>query len=371
MKIPSNVLDFAKSEEDQKVYLMFRDYFNHYRTTSGVEGLEYQKSNKEGMEITFSEKEDQMNGMLKREILRHAGVANMDSFPISTWSNNPLVKWATFAVIGQLIDMVLPEVIIGSVGLYTEVRSIGYGDSAAFDVEPRDLFVVSKAGRAQRTAEVKKQFNGQVTVIPENRQLTVQVSLYKVLAGKESLANFVMKAIASIEAEMTRDVFNTFNTTMEALDNAGDDALRFAGYTQAGLVSLCQKVSAFNGGKKAIVVGTQAALANVLPTDNNYRYTLESDFVKIGYIRTAFGYDVMALPQVADYRTDFLLALDDDNLYVISPAADKPVKLVLEGTTMSNISGVYDNANLTQDATIVKAWGTGIATNAIAGIITL
>ena len=94
-------------------------------------------------------------------------------------------------------------------------------------------------------------------------------------------------------------------------------------------------------------------------------------FRKVGYIRTAFGYDVMALPQVADWRTEFKLMLDDNNVYVLSPSANKLVKLVLEGATLSNVSGMYDRANLTQDATLYKAWGTAIATNALAGIITL
>lgn len=371
MRIPSNVKLFASTEEDQKVYFMFQDYFNHYLAMNGKEGLDYQKTTEKGIGITFAEKEDKMNTMLKKEILRHAGVRDLDAFPVETWANHPNVRWATFAVVGALIDMVLPQVIVDSVGLYTDIRTIGFGDSAAFDIEPRDLFVISKAGRSQRTSEIRKQFRGQVTVLPENRAITVQVSLYKVLAGQESLANFVMKAINSLEAEVTRDVYNVFNTAMEALDAVGDDALRVAGYTQTALVELAQTVSAWNGGRKAIICGTQAALVNVLPNDTGYRFALDSEYVKLGYIKTAFGYDVLALPQVADYTTDFKLALDDNNIYVISPSSDKLVKLVLEGSTLSNVGGVYDNANLTQNATMWKAWGAAIATSSVAGIITI
>lgn len=371
IRVPNNVIAFAHDEEGLKPYLMFQDYWNHYRALNGATGVEYQTKKEDGTEISFAEKEEQMNIMLKREIMKHAGISNMATFPVETFATNPNVQWATFAVVGAMIDMILPQAMIDSIGLYTDVRSIGFGDSASFDVKARDLFVVSKAGRAQRSTEVHKQYVGQVTVIPENRQLTVQVSLYKVLAGKESLAEFVSKAIVSIEAEMTRDVFNTFNTAMEALDNAGDDALRYAGYTQSTLVGLAQKVTAWNGGRKAIVAGTQLALQGVLPADSNYRYALDSEFVKIGYIQTAFGYDIMALPQVADWRTEFKLALDDNNIYVLSPSANKLVKLVLEGSTMSNVAGTFDRANLTQEATMMKSWGTAIATNSIAGIITL
>ncbi|MBA4463117.1 MAG: hypothetical protein H2B01_02885 [Nitrosopumilaceae archaeon] len=371
MRVPDNIKTFALGDEGLKPYIMFQDYWNHYKALNGATNVEFMKVKEDGTPISFAEKEEQMNLALKSEIMKHASVSTLDAFPIEQWANHPSIRWATFAVVSAMIDMVLPQSLIESIGLYTDVRAIGFGDSASFDVKPRDLFVISKAGRAQRTAEMRKQFSGQVTVLPENRQISVQVALYKVLAGKESLAEFVAKAIMSIESEVTRDVFSVFNTAMEALDNAGDDALRYAGYTQATLVALAQKVSAWNGGQRAIVAGTQLALQNILPADSNYRYDFQSDFVKVGYIRTAFGYDVMALPQVADWRTEFKLMLDDNNVYVLSPSANKLVKLVLEGATLSNVSGMYDRANLTQDATLYKAWGTAIATNALAGIITL
>jgi len=371
MKIPNEVLSFAQTEEGLAPYKMFKDYWNHYQSLNGKKGLEFQTVNEDGVAITFEQKEEQMNQALKQEILRISGANYSPSISFESFSMNPNVQWATFAVVGAMIDMILPDALIDSIGLYTEIRTIGFGDSASFDVKPRDLFVVSKAGRAMRSAEVRKQFSGQVNILPENHEITVEVALYKVLAGKESLAEFVAKAIRSIEVEMTREVFSTFNTAMGALDNAGTDALRYAGYTQSVLVALAQKVSAWNGGAQPVVVGTQLALQNVLPADSGYRYALESDYVRMGYIRTAFGYDVMALPQVADPRTEFSLALDDTKIYILTPSTNKLVKLVLEGSTLSNVTGMYDKANLAQQATMMKAWGSGIATNSLAGVIEL
>jgi hypothetical protein len=79
----------------------------------------------------------------------------------------------------------------------------------------------------------------------------------------------------------------------------------------------------------------------------------------------------MALPQVAAWATPFSLALDDAKIYLVSPSSQKLVKLVLEGSTLSNTTGVYDNANLTQSTTLFKSWGSAIATNSAAGCITL
>ena len=79
----------------------------------------------------------------------------------------------------------------------------------------------------------------------------------------------------------------------------------------------------------------------------------------------------MSLPQVADIATPFKLLLDDTRLYVVSPSAQKILKLVIEGSTMSTVDQPFQNANLTQAATIFKSWGTAVSTNSIAGLIAL
>lgn len=369
MRIPDNVLKFAGT--NTAPYLMFRDYWNHWKALEGNSKVEYQTKKEDGSLISFSEKEEKMNAALKKEILRVSGVSSFETFSLEQWVTNPMVNWATFSVVGALIEMIIPESIIETIGLYTDVRTIGLGDSAAFDVEPRDLFVVSKSGKSQRQAEIKKQFKGQVTIIPEMREISVGVNLYKVLAGQESLANFTAKAVRSLETSMTVDAYNAFATAMDALPNTATTGLRVAGYTQAALVSLLQRVTAWNGGSKAIVVGTQLALTNVLPDDANYRYTLNDEYVKLGYIKTAFGYDVMALPQVVDISTPWGTVLSNDRIWVISPSSQKLLKLVLEGSTLSHTNQPYDYANLTQNTTIMKSWGIGVATNAVAGVITL
>lgn len=374
MRIPSQVITFA-GEANLAPYKMFSDYYNHYLAVNGNTNVEYQKTftSPEGVvtPISFSEKEEKMNAALKREIMRIAGITGFSEFPIETWASHPTIRWATFAVISAMIDMILPQSIIENVGLYSDVRTIGWGDSAAFDVAPRDIFAVSKAGRNKRTTELHKQYRGQVTVLPEVREMTVFVSLPKVLAGKESLAELVTKMTRSFENALAIDVYNAFYNAMDAISNVASTGLRVAGYTQAEFVRLSQTVSAWNGGAKAIAVGTQAALANILPSNANYRYDIESDFVKVGYLRNFQGTDIMVLPQVADWETPWGLKLSNSRIWIISPSSQKLVKVVLEGSTLSYTSDVYANANLTQTSTLVKSWGTAIATNSVAATITV
>jgi hypothetical protein len=231
-----------------------------------------------------------------------------------------MLSWATFAVVSAMIDMILPESIIDTIGAYAEVRTIGWGDTAVFDVEPRDLFVVSKAGRGQRSTEVHKQFRGTISITPVMHELTVAVSLYKVLAGQESLANFVAKVVRSLETQLSTETYDVFAAGMAALPTTATTGLQVAGFSQASLVRLCQQVSAWNQGSKAVICGTQLALVNVLPDDGNYRYTLNDEFFTLGYVKTAFGFDVLAFPQVADLTTPFGMRLAGDRLWIISPS---------------------------------------------------
>jgi hypothetical protein len=363
MKMNSFVMQFAAGNKE--LFAGFQDYWNHAESLNGKKGRSFDAS------VSLDEKEAIINAALKKEVIRRSGVPYAADDNVSEWFSHPLIQHELYAVVGALVDMVLPDSLIDSIGAYTDMRQIGFGDSASFDIEPRDLFVVSKSGKGQKFSEVHKQFRGQVTIVPEFRQLTVGASLYAVLSGKASLASLVTKVIRSIETQVTLDAYNAFATAMAAVSATATTGLRVAGYSQASLIRLCEQVGAWNGGAKPIVMGTSLALLNVLPDDANYRYDLDSAYGKLGYVPTANGYDVMRLPQVADIATPFGRAISDGYLWIVSPQANKILKLVFEGQTLSFANQPFDNANLQMNSTMTKAYGVGVGTNATAAVITL
>lgn len=362
-KLPQNVVKFAG--EQQKVYVQFQDYFAHYMDETQNRNIgAYDKT------VSFADKEQQMHEALITEVKRHSGVNFSADIPMQQWANNPMVRWATFAVTTNLIDTVIPQTLNKSLGLYAEIRHIGFGDTALFDVKPKSLFTVSKGGNAQRMGLVNKQFSSTETLVPENHIITVGVSLYKVLSGKESLAEFTRKAILSIETEMSLDAYRALAAGLDVSVVPAD--LKVTGYTQSDLVTLCERVTAYNNGAKAVIVGTTNGLANILPDQaNGYRILTQGDNMSIQLIKTFFDYDILRIPQFAVVNNNFKLALDDNKIYVMSPSSDKLIKGVIEGSTLSHTDGAYDNANLTQDATFNKRWVFGFLTNAIAGVMTV
>ena len=125
--LPSTVLQFAAG--DPSLFIEFKDYWNQYRSENGPQGKHYNFSTKDqnGNPISFLEKEALLNAHLKREIGKRSGV-DFSSAPLETLVSHPLVVYNTFAIVDQLIDAVLPETLIDSIGAYTSVHSSGFGD---------------------------------------------------------------------------------------------------------------------------------------------------------------------------------------------------------------------------------------------------
>ena len=365
-KLPSNVLTFAAGDNDTlKLIESYKDYWNQYRSELGPKKFAFSAG------ATLKEKEELINAAILREIGKRANV-DFTSTPLENVVTHPMVSYFAALIVSNLIEAIIPDTIIDSIGMYSEVRNVGWGESELFDITPRDLFAVSKAGRlGMREAEIHKHFNGQVTLVPEMRQITTSVSLYRVLAGLESLATFSMKAMRSIETEMAKDAYTVFANAMVALSNTASTGLRVAGYTQSDLVKLSQKVSAFSGGAAPIVLGTKVALSQVLPDDANYRYTLDDSVVTLGYIRTISGISTMELNQFADWTNPFATLVADDKLYIIAPGTDKLVKVVVGGNVVTNVTNNFDNANLNSDFTLWKAWKSAVITSAVGATITL
>ena len=368
--IPDNVLKFA-TEKNIGTYLMFKDYFNQYRSLHGAKNATFSTVDSNGNPISFAEKENAMNAALKKEIMRVAGIHNFEDFPLEQWVTNPTLIWSTFSTVNMLIDMIHPDVLIDSIGLYSEIKNIGWGDSALFDIEPNGLFTVSKAGRSQKTTNVHKQFKGTVSIVAEPRELTVAVSLYRVLSGAESLASFVQKAILSIESQITIDAYNAMNTLMTTgLPSTATVGTYVSGYSQANLLRICSQLESWLR-VKPVVVGTPIALMNIFPDDPNYRYGPNDDAWKMGYVTNAFSYPVLALPNIADHSTPFGRIISDSYIWVLAPSAGKLIKVVMEGSTLAYTDSTFANANLMTRSVITKSWGVGVVTNSLAGCISL
>ena len=312
-----------------------------------------------------------INKAFALEIAKQSGVElpNLENkTEVRRFAMNPMVRYFANQIQDVMIDMVLPETLMtGSLRYFADIRNADLGDSIKFDIKSNSLFTVSKAGNRQRTTNQQKTFRTTVTMTGVNHEVTIGTTLFEMLTGQSFLAEEVMKVARSIETAMLFEAYDAF--TAEA--NALTGNLGVANYSEASLISLCETVTAYNQGRKAVILGTPVALKDVLPTNGNYRYLLEDDYVRLGHLATFNGYDVLPMEQVANpySATPYALKLDDTKIYVVSPASDKIVKIGVFGGTFSHQDNAYDNANKTIENTTEKSWEVAVVTNSVAGVV--
>lgn len=357
--LPSHVIKFAQGSS---FYDKFTDLFAHSLDIKfGIKG-DYEKLNNKGLPVSYAKKEAQVEAAFRKEIF---GDINLKEFPLATMATKPDLVWRTWAVVSAAIDSVIPQILLDSIGYYADVHNIAWGDTAQFEIQtPRDFFLVSRTGKAVGQSPVEKQYTGEVLINPTYRQISVGVDLYRVLAGQESLVNFVFKAARSIAADIQRDTYNTFNTALTALSSP----LKVTGWSVAGFTGLAETLEAWNGAP-VICLGTKTALSVITPSDANYRYDIDSPFARFGFMNDFKGVEILEMKQSAAWETEFNKVYSDTKLYLVCPAAGKLVKTVIEGNTLSRTSQHAENADLRSIATLGMSYGSAIATGALAGYI--
>ena len=358
-----NVKSFAV--ESQDLYKAMKEYTRNFTLgrKETTKAMSFSTRSKEEME-------ELINKEFAIELERRAGSPSefgTGKDALARWCNSSKTREFANAIQDVVIDMILPDVLAtGMLPLISDIKTAELGDSIKFRIKNNQLFTVSKAGYRQKATNLQRLFDSDASMVGENHEVTIGANLFDIMTGKYFFAENTMKVALSVEATMYNEAVDAFYTSANALSGN----LAVANYAEKSLIKLCETVTAWNGGRKAVIVGTPVALKSVLPTNNNYRYDLESIYVKAGSIQTFNGYDVVPMEQIAKLgSTTYELKLDDTKIYVVSPASDKIVKIGLFGGTITHTDGSYDNANKAITNTTEKAWNVAVITNSVAGVV--
>lgn len=359
----STVKMFAEaSPVSRKLLTAVEDYANQVRSEKGVVGLTF------STDSTKEQKDMAITKMFVEELERKTRTKAIEDFgSLVAFASNPQTRSMADLTINFLIDALLPNIKESGLGMIADFKFGGFNDSFKFTLKNNSLFAVSEAGRRQRTTPSQKKSNTEVTIDTYNHQITVATTLIELVTGRESLVEFIMTAIKSFQADMVKEVIDAFKAEFELATLP--TALKPIAYSEEALITLCEKVSVYNG-EKAIIVGSPLALKNVLPTATNVTIRLTDEYVTKGHLPDFNGYSVIAFEHIADYTTnDYSLGgLPDDRIYVISPSQGKLVKVAIASETIPSYTDAnFANANLLIESSIQKEYGTAVITNAIAG----
>ena len=340
------------ADAEKNLIPAWKDYVTNYRALNFSTKKQYSQSK------TLEEKEMIVNAAITKEVDKLAGV-DTSLINKEAYATNPTYLWANNAVINKLVDMVIPDILTEDFLNVAEVVQIGYGDSAEFDIKSSDLFYVSKTGNSRRHVEAQRQFTGHTSIPVSNHVITTETDMYRVLAGKESPAEYAMKVVLSIEAEIAKDIMAAITSSFSTLTaNFKENS-----YDEKAFQKLATRVTAANGGARAVAMGTDLALSTVLPSDDYLKMGLGEDYTKVGYLPVFKKVPLIGLSQKIDWTSDdYKFALPDDMIYFISPGAQKLVKIVIEGGSLTFSDDFASNGNLTQVSSLHKRFGVGLVT---------
>ena len=274
---------------------------------------------------------------------------------------------ASFAVVDATVNAILPQVLTPAFGLFTDFRFVSLGDVVKFKIKPNQFFTVSKGSVGERTIHRQKDFAQDIIVAPVEHIVTVYTDMYRVLAGKEDIADFVARVVLAIEQAMYSDALNAL---MTGLTHLPVGTYNYTGaFDMKTLVKMAETVQVYNAGVRPIIAGSATALMHVLPDSTlGYRGNYDANGGSIELIKNVYGYDVIKMDNAAAQGGG--LVLPDDKIFVVSPAQDKLVKGVVSNA-LTNSNQFYDNADLTSDYTTRKMWEFVYASAAKAGVYTI
>ena len=274
---------------------------------------------------------------------------------------------ASFAVVDATVNAILPQVLTPAFGLFTDFRFVSLGDVVKFKIMPNQFFTVSKGGTGERTIHRQKDFAQDIIVAPVEHIVTVYTDMYRVLAGKEDIADFVARVVLAIEQAMYGDALNAL---MTGLNNLPTGTYNISGaFDMKTLVKMAETVQVYNAGVRPVIAGSATALMHVLPDSTlGYRGNYDANGGSIELIKNVYGYDVIKMNNAAAQGGG--LVLPDNKIFVVSPAQDKLVKGVVSNA-LTNSNQFYDNADLTSDYTTRKMWEFVYASAAKAGVYTV
>lgn len=232
--------------------------------------------------------------------------------------------FASFAIVDATVKAILPSVLTPAFGLFMDMKFVGVGDVLKIRVLPNSLYTVSKGGKGERTTFRQKKFATDVVIAPEEHLITIYTDMYRVLAGKENVSDFIALVVLSIQQDMYAEALNALTTGLTAITN-GTSLNKTGAFDMKTLVKMAEEVQIKNAGVRPVIAGSAVALMNVLPdSTSGYRMYVDGKGGSVGLIRGVIGYDVLRLDNAL--AKDGGMVLPDDTLYVVSPNQDKLVK---------------------------------------------
>lgn len=266
-----------------------------------------------------------------------------------------------FAVIEELIDVALDVATLEDSPLkdMIETKNGEWGDKPEFLVPDNSLLTVDVVANGTQGIRRQRLIGGQkVPLTPVNKAVKIYEELILILSGRIDWVEFVNRVAKSFEREFYASVAKQFNN----LSTARFTVTASGSPSETGLLNLIEKVEAATG-KTAYVLGTRTALRNF--SMSQIGETVKDDYYDVGFSQRFNGTPCIRLKNYLDAAGNFVLS--DTRVYVLA-GDDKIIKHYIEGEPIVIARDAADNADLTQEYTVIRREGIAVVVSATMGV---
>ena len=263
-----------------------------------------------------------------------------------------------FAVIEELIDVALDVTALDNSPLadMIETKNGEWGDKPEF---LNSLLTVDVVANGTQGIRRQRLIGGQkVPLTPVNKAVKIYEELILILSGRIDWVEFVNRVAKSFEREFYASVAKQLNN----LSTARFTVTASGSPSESGLLNLIEKVEAATG-KTAYVLGTRTALRN-FPM-SQIGETVKDDYYDVGFSQRFNGTPCIRLKNYLDAAGNFVLS--DTRVYVIA-GDDKFIKHYIEGEPIVIARDAADNADLTQEYTVIRREGIAVVVSDTMGV---
>lgn len=266
-----------------------------------------------------------------------------------------------FAVIEELVDVALDVATLEDSPLkdMIETKNGEWGDKPEFFVPDNSFLTVDVVANGTQGIRRQRLIGGQkVPLTPVNKAIKIYEELTLILSGRIDWVEFVNRVAKSFEREFYASVAKQFNN----LSTARFTVTASGSPSEAGLLNLIEKVEAATH-KTAYVLGTRTALRNFLMAQTGE--TVKDDYYEVGYSQKFNGTPCIRLKNYLDASGNFVLS--DTRVYVLA-GDDKIIKHYIEGEPIVIARDAADNADFTQEYTVIRREGIAVVVSATMGV---
>lgn len=239
-------------------------------------------------------------------------------------------------VIAEIINAIAPTVVSRAYTRYlTEVRQVGWGDTARFIVKSNALFQVNEIAEGVNRGVLQPIYNEEYVVNCKTIEIATSIDWYAVASGVAiDWGDFAYRAGRSFEEYIMVKIV----MAMAQVSEIAGEAYTINGVDTEDWTTLADRVSAANGGARVYAVGTMAALNQAIPSTVGLQYGLGEEVAKDGFLNRYLGVPLFPIDQAirgTKVNTTADLMIPTNVIYMIASDANKPIKIVFEGDSVT------------------------------------